>query len=86
MILACNYYQFNTSLKNCRIEDIILENDFEMEKYLVIYKKHSFEFIILFEYITFKSIIIITSMPLKNTSNKNFLTTSFKQLRSYTKS
>lgn len=49
-----------------------------MKKQLVIGKIQDLQFIILSEFIEFKSIIITTFVLLKDASNKNLLTRSFK--------
>lgn len=51
-----------------------LKNNFKIENYLVIWKIQNPQFIILPQYIMFKSIKIITSIVLKNIKNKNLLT------------
>lgn len=60
------------------IEDIISKNDSKIEKHSAKCNTLGLEFIILSRYITFKSTITITFVPLKDASNKNSLAISFK--------
>lgn len=86
IILVCNYYFFNVIFEDYGIKDIISENNLEIEKYAVIHKIQSLNFIILSEYIILESTITRISIPLKDNSNKKFLAILFKQLYSHTRS
>lgn len=55
-----------------------LKNNFKIENYSGIWKIQWPQFIILPQYIIFKSIKIITSILLKNIKNENLLTKSSK--------
>lgn len=61
-MLTYNHYYFNTILKDYKIEDIILKNNIEIEKYLAVCKIQDLQFIILSRDIILESITTIIFM------------------------
>ena len=78
-ILARNHYHQNATLGDYRIKDMTLENDSEMKRHSAIHKTQGLDFIISPRYIAPESITTTTTVPLKDSNNKNLQAISSNQ-------